>query len=559
MQSCRKFNALFWVLLLVLLPVSFAACRSGGEKNESTVPLSTAFPISADTAVTVPTSYEIRSSLDINTYIILNNENTTINGGGASFENSVLTISKGGSYSLKGKLLNGRIVVDTKEPGESVMLYLNGVNISFSGGSPLYITKSVREAKLILFEDSKNEITDYSEAPDESEDQTQSGFPTAVCSRSDLTVAGTGSLTIKAKHGRGIFSSDNLCIENGNLSIESADDAVCGKNSLTVTGGSVNAVCGGSGLRTAASGLGKGLLAVSGGSIRVESKLDCIQSSSGVTVSGGSFDLTSDGGSTERAGKKDAHTNTEGSLPNFKTPIGDQTSRPIDAEGSNAVSAERVLTVSNGEFAVNSRADAFSCSGRLIITGGNFSVKSDRTAFYSSSSVTVSGGNIKTDYCLDGIEAKLANISGGNIYINAQDCSFGADMVVTQSGGTVVSVSEKPGAGGSGIYTVTGGIVFVSGELPAHGTTVSGNAELSSSTKAAANILLAVTDERGKSLFCLMLPRRCEGFWFSSPELVRGKSYNVYIGGINTGAQKNGVYQGSSYTPGTLSQTVTAK
>ena len=60
MQSCRKFNALFSALLLVLLPVSFAACRSGGEKNKSAVPLSTAFPISADTAVTVPTSYEIR-------------------------------------------------------------------------------------------------------------------------------------------------------------------------------------------------------------------------------------------------------------------------------------------------------------------------------------------------------------------------------------------------------------------------------------------------------------------------------------------------------------------
>lgn len=559
MQSCRKFNALFSALLLLLLPVSLAACRSGGGKKKSTVPLSTAFPISADTTVTVPTSYEMKSPLDIDTYIILNNENTTINGGGASFENSTLTISKGGSYSLKGKLLNGRIVVDAQKKGESVLLYLNGVNISFSDGSPLYIAESVGDTKLILFEDSKNEITDYSEAPEESDGQTQSGFPIAICGETDLTVAGTGSLTIKAKHGRGIFSSTNLCIESGNLSIESASDAVCGKNSLTVTGGSVNIVCGGSGLRTVNSGLGKGSLVVSGGSIRVESKLDCIQSSSGITVSGGSFDLTSDGGSTEKAGKKNTQANAESSLPDLKAPIDDQTSRPIDAEGSNAVSAERTLTVSNGEFAVNSRADAFACSGRLIITGGNFSVKTDRTAFYSSSTVTVSGGDIKTDYCLDGIEAKLTNISGGNIYINAQACSFGADMVVTQSGGTVVSVSAKPVSGGSGIYTVTGGTVFASGELSAQGTVAPGNAELSSSAKAAANILLAVTDERGKSLFCLMLPRRCEGFWFSSPELVRGKSYNVYIGGINTGAQKNGVYQGSSYTPGTLSQTVTAK
>lgn len=559
MQSCKKFNALFSALLIGLLPAFFAACKSGAEKNKIPVLLSTVSPISSDTAVTAPTSYDIESPTDVDTYIILNNENTTINGGGVSFENSVLTISKGGTYSVKGRLSNGRIVVDAKEPNARVILYLNGVSVSFPDGAPIYFDNSVSDARLILTENTKNTVSDHIDTYHESESRAQGDFvPAAIFSKGDLTIGGTGSLFIEAKHGKGIFSSNDICIENGSLNIESSDDAVCGKNGLVVSGGSISAISGGSGLRTGDSDPGKGALVVSGGSLKIESRLDCIQSSSNIIFSGGSFDLTGDGGSTEKTEKKSG-ANSENALPELGAHIAAQKDTPIDAEGSNAVFAAGALTVSGGDFAVNSRSDAFNCGGRLIVTGGSIDTKTDRTAFFSSATINFSGGNINTDYCLDGIEAKLANISGGNIYINARSVAFSVDTVVTQSGGTVVSLSAKSGVNGRGIYTVTGGTVFAAGDLPAHKATVVRNAELSSTAKAAANILLAVTDERGKSLFCLKLPRKCEGFWFSSPELIRGKSYNIYSGGINTGVQKNGIYQGSAYTPGTLRQTVTAR
>lgn len=555
MQSFRKHKALFSSVLLFVLSVLFVACSNTEALSESQVLLSTAFPIKSDITVTIPTSGDDKSAFDVKTYIILNDENTTINGNGASFENSVLTISGGGSYSLKGNLSNGRIVVDTKEPQESVSLYLDGISVSSSGDSPLYFASSVETVRLVLSDESKNDITYDSEAP--AENQTQGSA--AVRSVGNITVEGTGSLVIKTECATGMFSSGSVCIEDGSLNIESAEDAVCGKNGIIVTGGSIYAVCEGNGLCTTDSDPGKGSIVVSGGSIRVESKFDCIKSSLGITVSGGSFDLTSNGGSTQQPGKSNTGSSVQGDLPGIKTPIDAHSSRPIDAEGANAFSAERGLTISNGEFAVNSSADAFSCIGRLIITGGNFSVKTDRTAFYSASSMTVSGGNIKTDYCQNGIESKLTNISSGSIFINAQSSGFSTDSTVTQSGGTVVSVSANPAAKGKGIYTVTGGTVFAAGKHPVHGTNSTGNAQILSMVKASKNVLLAVTDEKGKSLFCLTLPEKCEGIWFSSPELVRGKSYNIYIGGINTGVQKNGVYQGSSYMPGTLSQTVTAK
>lgn len=558
MHSCKKINAVLSALLLALLPALLAACKDKAENSKAHVLLSTVSPISADTAVTVPTAYSAQSATDIDTYIILNNENTTINGDGASFENSVLSISKGGSYSIKGKLSNGRIEVDPTEPNEKVTLYLSGVSVNSPDGAALFLSSSVRDAKLVLTESTWNDFSDYAAAYQSGTEDESDFFPAAIYSKSSLTVSGEGSLSVNASHGKGIFSSNDLSIEGGSLSIESADDAVCGKNGLVVSGGSLSVVSGGNGLCTGDSDFGEGALVVSGGSIKIESRLDCIKSASGITVSGGSFDLTSDGGSTGKANKSSAEAQTQSSLPGIKARIGEQRNKTIDAELA-AVSAEKALVISGGEFAVNSSFDAFVCGGRLVMTGGNLDVKTDRTAFFSPISFTLSGGNIKTDYCLEGIEAKLSRITGGSIYINAQSFGLDPDMAVSQSGGTVVSLSASGGETGRGIYTVTGGTVFAAGSIPQRKVTVARSAELSSSAKTAANILLAVTDERGKALFCLKMPRKCEGFWFSSPELTKGKSYNVYSGGLNTGVQKNGIYQGSSYTPGNLQQTVTAR
>ena len=553
-RSFKKLNAVFSALMLAALPLVFAACKK--PCDEPTVMLSTVSPISAGEQVTVPTSHADTSKNGIDTYIILNNENTTINGEGASFSDSVLTISKGGSYLLKGRLSDGKIVVDLKEAGGRVFLRLGGITVRSSSDSPLSITSSNGETHIVLEENTVNELSDTSgESVRFKKDREKEYTPAVIFGKSNILLEGDGTLKITAKYKKGIYSERELEVLGGNIDIESANDALGAKNSIAFKGGTLDAVSGAQGIRTGKSDAGKGSIYISGGSLKIESALDCIQSASNLTVTGGTFDLSSGGGSTGKAEKK-GHTND---LPRVKSSIVSSGEQTIDVNESKAVRAEKSITVSNGDFAVNSLDDAFYSGEKIHISDGNFDIKTDSNAFYSSSRISVSGGNIKVDYCAEGVEGKDVSISGGSIYINTEGSGFGEKGSVLQTGGTVVAFGAKSGVNGKSSYTVTGGTVLCGGDLPARKATVRRNAELSVTATFPANTLFAVTDEGGKTLFCLSIPQNSKSIWFSSSDLSIGDRYKIYSGGINTGVSKNGIYYGSNYTPGWLVDTVTAK
>ncbi len=553
MHTVKKLNAVFFALVLASLPLLFAACKEQNEDKTSL--LSTVAPINSDSAVTVPTSHEDTSSKHIDTYIILNDENTTINGSGASFSDSVLTISKSGSYFLKGKLSDGRIVVDSKTRGR-VCLYLSGVTVHSSVDSPLNITSAGRVAKIILAEKSSNELSDSSEKAGSAETADKGDYtPAVVFSQSDLVLEGEGTLKINATHKKGIFSEQKLTVLGGNIDIESADDALGSNGGVVFRTGTLNAVSGASGIRTVASDNGKGSIIINGGLIKIKSELDCIQSVSTLTVTGGEFNLTSGGGSTGRVENKSRSQ----AIPKVQNPIKDSSgSQTIDTKDSKAVKAERSLTVSGGDFAVNSRDDAFYSATRIYISGGDFNIKTDSNALCCSKVVSVLGGNLKVEYCSTGIDGEHISISGGNIYITAENNSFGESGNVFQTNGTVIAFGSDSGKNKKNTYTVAGGTLFSAGGLSSKKSAVQRNAELSVTSSFSANTLFTVTNTDGKTLFCLSLAQNCTSIRFSSSELSKGEKYKIYSGGINKGVSQNGIYYGTQYTPGKLVDEVKA-
>lgn len=552
MSSFKKFNAVFSALMLAALPLVFAACKKPYE--EPTVMLSTVSPISGNEVVTVPTSHADTANNDIDTYIILNNENTTINGEGASFSDSVLTISKSGSYLLKGKLSNGQIVVDTKEPDGRVFLHLGGITVRSSVDSPLCVLSSGGETHIVLNENAVNEFSDDSGETTRFKNKNKY-TPAVVFSKSNILFESKGTLKIDAKYKKGIYSEREVQVLGGNINIESADDALGAKNGITFKNGTLNAVSKGAGIRTGNCDAEKGSIAVLGGSLKIESALDCIKSASNLVISGGNFDLSSGGGSTGKAEKK----NRSEALPGVKSAIASSGEQTIDINESKAIRAEKSIIVSNGEFAVNSLDDALYSGGKIHIAEGNFDIKTDSDAFFSDSQILISGGNIKVDYCAEGIEGKSVLIKGGSIYINAESNTFGEKGNVTQNGGTVVAFGAENSVNGKSSYTVTGGTVLCGGDLPSRKRGIKQNAELSVSATFPSNTLFAVTDEEGRTLFCLSIPKNSKNIWFSGPELSKGSRYKIYSGGINNGVSKNGIYYGSQYTPGWLVDTVIAK
>lgn len=553
MHSLKKLNAVLSALMFMALPLFFAACKK--PCVETTAALSTVAPIENNASVTVPTSQSNETSKKVDTYIILNDENTTINGKGASFSDSVLKISKGGYYSVKGKLSDGKIIIDSKDSEKDVFLQLDGVVARSLSDSPFSVISSERKVHVILSENEVNEFSDSS--GEDSYTARRSGKYTqaVLFSKSDLSIEGSGTLKVSAKYKKGIYSEKELSVLGGNLNVESADDALGAKNKIAFMAGTLTASSGSNGMRTGFSA-GKGEITISGGTIKIESGLDCIQSSSTLTVSGGTFDLTSGKGSTGKAGKR----NHSKAIPHVSSGMtGSSGEQTIDANESKAVRAERSLTVSGGNFAVNSLDDAFFCGGKIIITDGNFDIKTDANAFFASSTIAIASGNINVEYCAEGIEGKSVYITGGSVLVNTQGHGFGENGNVLQTGGTVVSFGSKGEENSKSVYTVMGGTVFCAGSIPLKQGNIERCPELTATATFPANTLLAITGLDGKEVFCLSIAKSCKSFWFSGSELEKGKNYKIYSGGINNGVSKNGVFYGSQYTPGWLVDTVAAK
>ena len=58
-----------------------------------------------------------------------------------------------------------------------------------------------------------------------------------VFSKTDLTLNGSGSLTIDAQAGHGVVSKDELTVTGGSYTVTAAEHGMTGKDSLAVAGG----------------------------------------------------------------------------------------------------------------------------------------------------------------------------------------------------------------------------------------------------------------------------------------------------------------------------------
>jgi hypothetical protein len=104
-------------------------------------------------------------------------------------------------------------------------------------------------------------------------------------------------------------------------------------------------------------------------------------------------------------------------------------------------------------------------------------------------------------------------------------------------------------------FKITGGFIVAAGS--------SGMAQIPGATSTQCSVLLTfrstlqagtlfnIQNSDGKSILSFTPSKRYQSIAFSSPELIKGTSYNVYYGGNSTGTVKDGLYIDGTYTPGT--------
>ena len=163
-------------------------------------------------------------------YVTLSDDGITGETAGVAINGQTMTITAEGTYIFSGTLSEGQIVVDADNA--KVQIVFDNVDITCASSAAVYV-KSAEKVFVTLAEGSQNTLrnTDEYVAIDDN------NIDAVIFAKSDLTLNGTGSLTIVSAEGHGIVSKDDLKITGGTYDITAAGHALSGKDSVRIADG----------------------------------------------------------------------------------------------------------------------------------------------------------------------------------------------------------------------------------------------------------------------------------------------------------------------------------
>ena len=246
------------------------------------------------------TNFDQRDNWTEAVTIAFNGDGVLINGSGAAADGTTVHITAPGTYLLSGACENGQIIVElTKE--DKAQLVLGGLTLTCADSAPLYIV-SADKVSLTLAPGSVNALTDgaaYTRAFEKA--------PNAcVCSRDDLTINGSGELTVTALNNNGIGCKNDLKILGGTITVTAPKNALKGNDSVAIRDGAITLTAGKDAIKAEnADEAGKGYVYICGGTLDITAGDDAIQGQQDVTVTGGSIFVSAEGKTVNSKGTQE--------------------------------------------------------------------------------------------------------------------------------------------------------------------------------------------------------------------------------------------------------------
>ncbi|MCT9871904.1 carbohydrate-binding domain-containing protein [Paenarthrobacter aurescens] len=408
---------------------------------------------------------------------------TSSSSNGVAVDGNTITINAAGTYRLSGSLSDGQIVVAADE-SDTVRIILDGVELGNSSGSP-FVVQSADEAIVYLEDGSTNTLTDATTYADQGEDAPNA----ALYSMADLTIAGTGSLTVNGKSNDGIVSKDGLVMAAGKVTVDAVDDGIRGKDYTVLLDGAYQVTAGGDGVKADnETDEGRGWLLVSGGSLTVNAGDDGVKAFNTLTVSGGTVTV---------------------------------------AESEEGLEAQHIA-ITGGEVSVTANDDGVNASG-----GSSTSTDAGAAAggMGGPGGGGMGGGETVGDYTVD--------VSGGTLTINPEGDGLDSNGNATISGGTVVVNGPTNDGNGAldvnGELVVTGGTVAAAGSAgmavtPGTSSTQSG-VQLTFNSSVSAGTPVHIVDSSGAVVATFVTTKTIASLVYSSSAITDGEMYTVYTGG----------------------------
>lgn len=435
-------------------------------------------------------SLDNESVSDPDTYIKLGTE-TTVEGQGAEVSNNKVTITKAGTYSVSGKIEDGQILVDAGAE-DKVYIILNGADIKCSNSAPIYV-KNAKKAIISLADGTENNITDGETYV--FEDESSNDPNAAIFSKDDMTIIGTGKLTVNANYNNGIASNDDLKIQSGNIIVNAKNNGIKGKDCINVTDGNITINSKGDGMKADnTTDETKGYIYIEGGKINITSSQDGIQAETELLIADGDITIKTGGGSENSTKSNQApgkmpegmpkgerptipDGQTQGERPEIPQDIRHPSSNQDTNKNSNtdvstntstdentsmkALKATTNIIIDGGTFNIDSEDDSIHSNANATINGGTFEIASGDDGIHSDTQLDINGGTINISKSYEGIESTTININDGNIHVVASDDGInaaGGNDVSTETG---MAGNDKFSSSGDALININGGYVYV--------------------------------------------------------------------------------------------------
>jgi len=504
-------------------------------------------------------------------------------------DGTTVTIVGEGVYEFSGTLDDGQIVVDADDEHD-VTLVLDGVDVTNADGAAIAVMNA-DEAIVLLAEGSTNRLTDgakYTFADAETDEPNATLFSTA-----DLAIAGDGELIVTANYNDGITSKDGLVIDAGAITVVAADDGIRGKDYVVVNGGVIAIEAAGDGIKSDnEDDAERGYVLVSGGLLDINAGDDGIQAATDILITDGQVDIDAGSGSgTGRALQGDVMVWVSG---------GELDMAAVD----DAIHSNDAVTIDGGTLTIAAGDDGIHGDYSVTINSGSITI-TDSFEGIESEVITINDGVIDVTANDDGLNvasaeaaavAETAPVGGGRGGGGgAPDDNVGEHYIYINGGSTSITITGALAEQGDGIdanghVVMTGGVVSVSGPTDTRnsaidysggsftmtgglfiGTNIDGrNSEgigtgssqaslyVSGGSTISGGTVVHIESDDGESLVTFEPVNDFSVIVFSSPDLVAGASYDIYLGGAVTGVSTTGLYEVADYTAGELAATVTA-
>lgn len=512
------------------------------------------------------------------TAIQLSDDGSSCDSQSVSIEGQTVTITEEGTYLLSGSLSDGSVVIYTDE-NMKVRLILNGVSINSSSSAAIYV-KSADKVFITLAPDTENVLSNggtYETVDDNNIDS-------AIFSKSDLTLNGSGSLKVTAKEGHGVVSKDDLVITGGTYNIEAASQGLSGKDSIRILDGDFTVTAGKDALHAEnEDDKEKGFVYIAGGTFALASSGDGISAYSDITLLDGTYTITAGGGSEngedhqeEVPGEKPQGEPDQ--KPQAESEASDE-SEASETTSTKGIKANGSLVISGGTYTIYAADDGFHSNSDIAISGGTLTIASGDDGIHADGQVTVSDGTIVISESYEGIEgSEKVLIAGGRITLTSDDDGLNSAVVEISGGHTEID-AEGDGIDSNGTFTVSGGETYVSGPAGdgdgaldyetdavitggiliaagSSGMTVNfgekstqGSILLNTgSQKAGTDIVL--TDASGTELLSWQSSKSYASVVISCPEIVQGESYTIKAGTSETTVTMDSLIYGAGKSMG---------